>query len=626
MKHSLKKEISFMDLNYQTYRDKVLGCYVGKSVGGTFGAPYEGMKQRLDVPFDKSVVDGMLVNDDLDLQLLFFSAVKRYGEYVSPDILARYFCEKYDFSAGEYAYFKKNYERGIMPPYSGVFNNYFYSEGMGAVIRGELWGCLFPCDPERAMEYACRDGILDHSQESVVSIMFLSALVSIAFEGVPIEAAVSKAAERLPAGKFRAMAEETISYCRSELGEEDIYNRVISRYGHPDCTNVFQNVAFVIIGVMRKFGDFAEMCRMVNGFGYDTDCTVGICGALYGIYNGGETLLKTLGRGDVPLVTMAKCYDYGGSIKAFSYDIARYGAYFSEKHGNAMEGAEKFDFTPEKVPYFRPVVYSPALAPGESQTVEFLARDLPPFSEKEVEIIPPKGYNCIIKEIKTVGKDTFISLVCSMEQSPFVNDVSEFSVRIGKEKFSFGFATPVTYRVSRPFLTLPYNIDVKKYSRYYDFFDGAEGNKDENIRKYHLSFVADYNTRFIDVNKFESVGSKNLFTDVFRMSDFTDCLCPCVVYVKRKIFSREERKLRIMVGCDDGMEIYLNGELIVKNDEVGMYYPEKRFAEITLEKGSNEFVYRLTRTTSQDATYSVIFTERGKLLDFPKFALGLKNE
>ena len=91
-----------MDLNYQTYRDKVLGCYVGKSVGGTFGAPYEGMKQRLDVPFDKSVVDGMLVNDDLDLQLLFFSAVKRYGEYVSPDILARYFCEKYTINLAQY--------------------------------------------------------------------------------------------------------------------------------------------------------------------------------------------------------------------------------------------------------------------------------------------------------------------------------------------------------------------------------------------------------------------------------------------------------------------------------------------------------------------------------------------
>lgn len=29
-------------LNYKTYRDKIKGCWLGKNIGGTFGAPLEG--------------------------------------------------------------------------------------------------------------------------------------------------------------------------------------------------------------------------------------------------------------------------------------------------------------------------------------------------------------------------------------------------------------------------------------------------------------------------------------------------------------------------------------------------------------------------------------------------------
>lgn len=38
-----------MKLNYQSYKDKVYACWVGKNIGGTMGTPYEGRRELLDV-------------------------------------------------------------------------------------------------------------------------------------------------------------------------------------------------------------------------------------------------------------------------------------------------------------------------------------------------------------------------------------------------------------------------------------------------------------------------------------------------------------------------------------------------------------------------------------------------
>ena len=39
---SLFKEVKIMLFNFDMYRKKVRGCYVGKCVGGTLGMKYEG--------------------------------------------------------------------------------------------------------------------------------------------------------------------------------------------------------------------------------------------------------------------------------------------------------------------------------------------------------------------------------------------------------------------------------------------------------------------------------------------------------------------------------------------------------------------------------------------------------
>ena len=54
-----------MKLNYEIYRRKVRACFVGKSVGGTLGMPYEGPVQVNNVTYYDPVPNEMVPNDDL---------------------------------------------------------------------------------------------------------------------------------------------------------------------------------------------------------------------------------------------------------------------------------------------------------------------------------------------------------------------------------------------------------------------------------------------------------------------------------------------------------------------------------------------------------------------------------
>ena len=62
-----------------------------------------------------------LPNDDLDLQAAWLDVVEKKGEHFTSRDLLKRFVECCDYSPGEYAVMRKNYQRGIYPPLSGLF-------------------------------------------------------------------------------------------------------------------------------------------------------------------------------------------------------------------------------------------------------------------------------------------------------------------------------------------------------------------------------------------------------------------------------------------------------------------------------------------------------------------------
>ena len=58
-------------MNQQEQRKKVLGAWLGKAVGGTLGQPWEGCDGPLALRFYDPIPQGMMPNDDLDLQVVW---------------------------------------------------------------------------------------------------------------------------------------------------------------------------------------------------------------------------------------------------------------------------------------------------------------------------------------------------------------------------------------------------------------------------------------------------------------------------------------------------------------------------------------------------------------------------
>ena len=168
-------------LSYETFLDKVHGCWYGKCLGGAAGAPLEGIKKLIDTEDFTEVFNPDLPNDDLDLQLLWLDVLETKGFQITSCDLADAWIEKCWYPFSEYGYFMKNYMRGIKPPYSGIINNSFFKEGMGCPIRSEIWGIVCAGDPRLAVDYAYLDATLDHSDNSVYAEQFLAATESMAF-------------------------------------------------------------------------------------------------------------------------------------------------------------------------------------------------------------------------------------------------------------------------------------------------------------------------------------------------------------------------------------------------------------------------------------------------------------
>ena len=276
-------------INRAEYRDKVLGCWAGKNIGGTLGAPFEGKKETHNLTFYAQKLDGNPApNDDLDLQLAWLLAVEEHGLYnVNELVLGEYWLDVVCGPWNEYGVAKFNMRNGFTPPLSGLCNNEKWQNSNGAWIRSEIWACLFPGDPEEAVHYAWYDSCVDHTGEGIYAEIFTVAMESAAFIEKDIRKIISCALCRIPENCRVAQSVKLVIDCYDN-GDDWLTARekVVQLNADMGWFQAPGNVAFVIIGLLYGEGDFGKsICTAVN-CGDDTDCTGATCGAILGIING----------------------------------------------------------------------------------------------------------------------------------------------------------------------------------------------------------------------------------------------------------------------------------------------------------------------------------------------------
>lgn len=286
-------------LNYDEYKNKVLGCWMGKNIGGTLGAPMEWKRQINNVSFYTQELHGEpLPNDDLDLQLAWLLALERFGPTLNARDLAEYWLHLIVPHWVEYGVAKTNLAAGLMPPLSGWYGN-IYKDSCGAFIRSEIWACIAPGCPHIAAKYAYEDSIVDHADEGVYAAVFCAVVQSAAFvekdkfnlielglSVLPPDCGVVRgvrtAMDAYKQGKDWLEAREAVlrevpSVPKGYKGKE---NATSTGYDAPN------NIGFMVIGWLYGEDDFGKsICTTVN-CGDDTDCTAATLGAILGIVNG----------------------------------------------------------------------------------------------------------------------------------------------------------------------------------------------------------------------------------------------------------------------------------------------------------------------------------------------------
>ncbi|NCB00359.1 MAG: ROK family protein, partial [Clostridia bacterium] len=71
-------------LSQDDLRARITGCWLGKNIGGTLGAPYEGYVAVHNLTFYDPVPTEAVPNDDLELQAMYAAALVRQAVQVNP--------------------------------------------------------------------------------------------------------------------------------------------------------------------------------------------------------------------------------------------------------------------------------------------------------------------------------------------------------------------------------------------------------------------------------------------------------------------------------------------------------------------------------------------------------------
>ena len=649
-------------ISYKEYLDKVYGCFIGKAISGNIGAPHEGVKMPMELEFRQDMINPDLPNDDLDLQVLWLDVVEKKGyNFTSKDLLKQ-FCECCHYSPGEYAVMRKNYMRGIYPPVSGKFCNDYYTEGMGCPIRAEVWGCMAVGNMALASELSSRDGQLDHFGESIWAERFVAALESEAFFESDVNTLIDKALTVLPDdSKFRELVVYTRELCEKYADMKVVLTKLLFKYGHPDCTNMYQNMGITIASLLLGESDIIKTSLMALNCGFDTDCTCATAGAIIGLLRGADELIKAYGLKEVTYVLGVDSNRRSDNIFDLAEDIAKVGIEFTKSVNKDVEITDapdvSFDF--DKAPEFEFRAEYPDMMPsialGETKEVTLVIKNNT-NGEKTLRcsIDTVNGIIADKKEfdITVAAKDKCSTVVSFTlpESVDVVYDKNIFTLTAsceGKVAFeeTFGLAGATPWKLTGPFwrcepisnteLILEHFTEEKPYEALLPD-SKVEGNFIDKLRHFHLNCATDTDTVFAEddilfaplkkdwANRYYETSIANVREDSIKAEQLFGFQGPCVFYLSRVVIAPCDMDVCIQVGHTMPFKLYFDGEMISERNYCDNWTAENvHIGKIRLKKGENKLAIRVTKVNA-DVKFNVTFTTE-LTLEEHIVSLGTKN-
>ncbi len=593
-------------LKNEVFFDKVYGGWLGKCLGGAAGAPVEGIKKMItDIDY-KDIIRPDLPNDDLDLQLLWLEVMEEKGLSVTAEDLAEAWNKKCWYPFNEYGYFLKNYERGIMPPYSGSFNNQFFSESEGCPIRSEIWGMLFPGDPDQAAKYAQMDGCLDHRENAVWIEMYYAALEAQAFEKKDIRKLLIEQKKYLPKNsKALECLEDILKWEKTYPKDwKASWKRLTRKYLHNDFTNAVLNFGIVVMSLLYGRDNLDDVLEIAFSSGFDTDCTCATAGAIWGIVYGFSKIPDSLKK----LVNNE--FTVGIDVIRSSNSIKQ----LAEDTCALAKRLKKQSIVKSDVTITIEYLGKPAIGVGKGCrfVVNIKNNSEKVYDEKLYITGVPEGWKVFPENIKlTISpreekKAEFEAIL--IPEARQLKNKNILGVRYGQYEKKFGIAGAQEWIAAGPYFE---PLDKKEPDGYPSpHGDGCNLPSPECL----VNNAVYLSTSYLDEENFDEEFKKeetqrlSCFEDLLPLDHFFTFQGQGCVYLKQTILMETDQTVWMVIGNNDGFRLWADGELWMEKDEIRLWTPYNNSGLITLHKGKNEIVIKLLKRT-----------------ELLKFSIGLKK-
>lgn len=319
-----------MRMDESTTRDRIHGGFLGRVIGSTMGTIVEGwsfenikkthgtINKYIGFSFDEAGHIPGIPNDDEMFEMVLLMALEERGRGITRMDVARKWQElihpNFTFTAEKVAI--ERFHKGVYLFGEELVKENPYHDFIGAQMRGELPGWIFPGNMAAATSLARLDAEVSHAREGITGELFVSAMVANAFNVPPAAASpgavhfswlrrcidASKAAVPPDSLYSRVLAKvealhdaSPVDWERNFLEFRDFAGREIldelckgadknrqdtlRRLYH---IHVLPNAGIILLALLHGQGDFSKSLEICADCGMDADCNCGNVGGILG--------------------------------------------------------------------------------------------------------------------------------------------------------------------------------------------------------------------------------------------------------------------------------------------------------------------------------------------------------
>jgi ADP-ribosylglycohydrolase len=275
-------------LDDKVIQHRIFGGWQGQIVGGAYGTAIEGytgeaLRKAYGDKLDFYVKEPETLNDDITYELTFLAAADENGKDFDSEDIADKWLKLIPFGWSAEYFALENLRRGIYPPESGRFGN-FFSEWIGAQMRTMVCGLVAPADPLRAAEYACRDSVVSHEKNGIYGGIHSAVLTSLAFAVDDTRELLELSGDYLPEGsQFSRLFNDVMNSVKEHKDHLSSWCKISERLKKYNWVHTYPNMVAVVHALWYSEGSFDRALRILADCGMDVDCNAGEVGCAVGV-------------------------------------------------------------------------------------------------------------------------------------------------------------------------------------------------------------------------------------------------------------------------------------------------------------------------------------------------------